>query len=81
MDAFNRVNAWFMVTGALVVGMILFIILFPTIRAFFWSAAYAPGTSRWTDLKDILLFSPLLILVAGIAILIIRWWNHGRGNY
>ncbi len=46
MDAFNRVKVWFMVTGALVVGMILFIILFPTIRAFFWSAAYSPGTSQ-----------------------------------
>jgi hypothetical protein len=81
MDAFNRVKVWFMVTGALVVGMILFIILFPTIRAFFWSAAYSPGTSSWIGLKDIILFSPLVILVAGIVILIIRWWRTGHSSW
>ena len=77
----DRVKAWFMVTGSLVVGMILFIVLFPTIRSFFWSFAYAPGTARWWGLKDIMLISPLVILVAGIAILIIRWWRSGRGGY
>lgn len=73
MDEFNKVKAWYMVTGALVVGMILFIILFPTIRVFFWSSAYAPGTSSWFGLKDILLFSPLVIFVSGVGILITRW--------
>ena len=80
-DLREKVMAWIHATGGLILGGLVFLILFPIMLHFMFSFGNSSGAARWPFLKDIVLFTPLALLVAGFWILIYRWWRHGRGGY
>ena len=77
-DLRERVMNWIHATGGLVLGILVFVVLFPTILAFMFAFGNAGGTARWPFLKDAVLFTPLCLLVIGFIILIRKWWNNGH---
>jgi len=80
-DLREKVMAWIHATGGLILGGLVFIILFPIVLLFMFSFGNSSGAARWPLLKDAVLFTPLALLVIGFWILIKRWIEHGRGGY
>ena len=80
-DLRERVLSWIRATGGLILGGLVFIILFPIMLHFMFSFGNSSGAARWPLLKDAVLFTPLALLVIGFWILIYKWWKHGRGGY
>ena len=85
MDDFDDIRAkvmnWIRATGGLILGALVFIILFPIMLRFMFSFGNSGGAARWPLLKDAVLFSPLALLVIGFWILIKRWWDHGHSGF
>jgi hypothetical protein len=80
-DLRQKVTAWIHATGGLILSGLVFVILCPIIRKFMFDFGNSGGATRWPFLREIVLFTPLGLLVADFWILIYKWWKRGRDNY
>ena len=70
----DRVKGWLIITGVAVMALFGIIIFFKPMMTMIFGVGNSTQASSFPYLHDALLFSPLLLLVAFIGLLVYRWY-------
>ena len=76
----DRVKGWLIITGVAVMALFGIIIFFKPMMTMMFGVGNSTQASSFPYLHDALLFSPLLLLVAFIGILVYRWYQRGKNQ-
>jgi hypothetical protein len=76
----DKVNGWLIITGVAVMALFGIIIFFKPMMTLMFGVGNSSQAESFPYLHDMLLFSPLLLLVAFIGILIYRWYQRGKNQ-
>lgn len=76
----DRVKGWLIITGVAVMALFGIIIFFKPMMTMIFGVGNSTQASSFPYLHDALLFSPLLLLVAFIGILVYRWYQRGKNQ-
>ena len=76
----EKVKGWIMLTGVAFIALLGIIIFFKPMMTLIFGVGNSSQAESFPFLHDVLLFSPLLILVAFIGILVYRWYQRGKNQ-
>ena len=76
----DKIKGWIMLTGVAFIALMGIIIFFKPMMTLMFGVGNSSQAESFPYLHDALLFSPLLLLVAFIGILVYRWYQRGKNQ-
>ena len=76
----DKIKGWIMLTGVAFIALMGIIIFFKPMMTLMFGVGNSSQAESFPFLHDVLLFSPLLLLVAFIGILVYRWYQRGKNQ-
>ena len=76
----DKIKGWIMLSGVAFIALMGIIIFFKPMMTLMFAVGNSSQAESFPYLHDALLFSPLLLLVAFIGILVYRWYQRGKNQ-
>ena len=76
----DKIKGWLMVTGVACLALGGIIIFFKPMMTFMFGVGNSSQADSFPYLHDALLFTPLVLLIAFIGILVYRWYQRGKNQ-
>ena len=76
----DKIKGWIMLTGVAFIALMGIIIFFKPMMTLMFGVGNSSQAESFPFLHDALLFSPLVLLIAFIGILVYRWYQRGKNQ-
>jgi len=76
----DKIKGWIMLTGVAFIALMGIIIFSKPMMTLMFGVGNSSQAESFPYLHDALLFSPLVLLIAFIGILVYRWYQRGKNQ-
>jgi len=76
----DKIKGWIMLTGVAFIALMGIIIFFKPMMTLMFGVGNSSQAGSFPYLHDALLFTPLVLLIAFIGILVYRWYQRGKNQ-